>query len=681
MMIERYLEMSAARAGTLAGAAVGGLVGSTRGSKVIGAIDVLHGAAFGHIAGSMVDQYKKNKNRNTDPDYVRQNVHVTVSKVNHGRIAGWFFKKFFNEVGEENWDVKAVLDGEEIGFINIGFLPRLHRFCIYMIEVDPAYRRLGIASMMDKAAKDRFGTYVKSDVFLDDGVKFRGTVGLGKQPAHIDPEEEKKNPKRFRIKAESFMIHNYLEAMKGSTEIQPHQKRVKDKLDKSGAVLAYHGMGSGKTATSIYAMQDHNPDVIVPASLRGNYQKEIDKHTKGGHPHNIMSYEKASKMDKATSKALVMDEPQAIGHAETQRSRTLAGRGAEYERKLLLTGTPIRNHPAELAPLVNLLKGEKILPTEKKEFEAKYVQAVMSNPGFFAKNILGRKPTMTGEYQIKNAEELEKILDGHVDYHMPEQKNFPSKAEEVIKVTMSKDQQKMYNFALAKLNNPILAYKIRKGLPVSKQEAKDLNAFMSATRQISNTSSTYGGTEKHSPKIERAVSELVKRHEEDPKFRGMVYSNFLDSGLRNYKERLDQHGISNAIFDGSLSDKQREQVVNDYNSGKTKALLVSGAGAQGLDLKGTKLVQVLEPHWNSARTEQAKARAIRYKSHDHLPEEDRHVHVQTFHSTLRPGIMDKIGLGRKVKDKSADEVLDEMNERKNKLNNQFLDVLKKSGSK
>jgi hypothetical protein len=483
----------------------------------------------------------------------------------------------------------------------------------------------------------------------------------------------------------------YEESLK--TELQDHQKRVAEKLKKSGGVLAVHGMGSGKSLMSIGATHGDNPDVVVPASLRTNYQKEIDKHTTGGKAHaaNIMSYEKATKEPHATSKTLVMDEPQAIGHADTDRSQAMIKKAAQYDKRLLMTGTPIRNHPHELAPLINIVKGEKALPTDKKEFEQKFIKEIMSKPSMLDR-VRGIAPTVIG-HDIKNRAELENILKGHVDYHMPDQKDFPSHKEETFRVEMSKEQQNLYDFAVKKLNNPILGYKIRKGLPTTKAEAQQLNAFMSATRQISNTTGAFNkdGTAKVSPKIEKAIEELKKRHDSDPNFRGVVYSNYLDSGVRPYSEELKKHGISHHVFDGSLSDKQREQMVHDYNTGKVKSLLISGAGAQGLDLKGTKLVQILEPHWNSARTEQAKARAIRYKSHDHLPENERHVEVQNFHSTLRPNyynklkdapgkLMDKIKGVKRKPDQSADEYLKDMNEKKDALNQKFIDILKHVGS-
>ena len=87
-------------------------------------------------------------------------------------------------------------------------------------------------------------------------------------------------------------------------------------------------------------------------------------------------------------------------------------------------------------------------------------------------------------------------------------------------------------------------------------------------------------------------------------------------------------GASTGI--GAALAPQRDQMVRDYNENKIKALLLSRAGGEGLDLKGTRLIQLLEPHWNEEALKQVTGRGIRYRSHSHLPEDQRKVHVQHF---------------------------------------------------
>lgn len=460
--------------------------------------------------------------------------------------------------------------------------------------------------------------------------------------------------------------------LKETVSLQPHQERAARKLKDKGGVLVYHGLGSGKTLTSLAATQGMPTDVVVPASLRENYKKELKAYTKG-HKPSIMSYEKAVKT-KPKGEALVVDEAHLLGRTDSARSRKLMEQAQDYKKRMLLTGTPIRNHPSEIAPLMNIVRGDEALPVDPQAFSGKFIAEETVNPGLFNRIFRGAKPGV--RYRMKNDKEFKNLVKGYVDYHAPAKEHFPSVSHEVVEAPMSSEQMNYYKYVMGKAG-PGLRWKIKRGLPPSKTEAQQLNTFLSGARQVSNSTKAYGGSG-GGTKINLALDHLEKRHKKDPNFKAVVYSNFLDSGVKSYAEGLERKGIPYAIFDGSLSDKKRKQIVEDYNAGKIKALLISGAGAQGIDLKGTKLVQLLEPHWNNPRLEQAMGRAIRYKSHAHLPEQDRHVHVQRFHSTVPKSFLQKLTGGKS--DMSVDQYLDMLSKQKEELNNQFLDVLKAEGN-
>ena len=69
-------------------------------------------------------------------------------------------------------------------------------------------------------------------------------------------------------------------------------------------------------------------------------------------------------------------------------------------------------------------------------------------------------------------------------------------------------------------------------------------------------------------------------------------------------------------------------VDKDYIGKTCRVLIISKAGAEGVDLVGTNTIYVLDNVWNEATYEQIVARAIRYKSHAHLPEKERYVNVK-----------------------------------------------------
>jgi hypothetical protein len=105
-----------------------------------------------------------------------------------------------------------------------------------------------------------------------------------------------------------------------------------------------------------------------------------------------------------------------------------------------------------------------------------------------------------------------------------------------------------------------------------------------------------------------------------------------------------------------------------YNS------LISSAGAEGLDLKGTKLVQLLEPHYNEEKEKQIIGRAIRYGSHAALPEAERQVLVQRYLAQPGGSWLDRL-LG-KPNTRGTDEYLYDMAQRKSKLNDQVENLMR-----
>jgi hypothetical protein len=460
--------------------------------------------------------------------------------------------------------------------------------------------------------------------------------------------------------------------LRESTKLEPHQVRVQERLKKTPGLLLYHGLGSGKSLSGIAASQGEKTDVVVPASLRGNFQKEVKKHTSGYAP-SIMSYDKAVKTP-ASGNTLIVDEAHMLGAPDSARSQEMLRKAPEYKKRILLTGTPIRNHPYEIAPLLRMVRGDDAVPTDPKAFNEQFISERKVSPGILARIFHGAKAGV--EYRIKNPDKFSSLVKGYVDYHAPARDNFPSVTHETVDVPMSGEQQKYYDFVMQKAD-PALRYKIQRGLPPSKAEASNLNAFLSGARQVANSTKGFGGTEV-TPKIQKAVTALQDLNAKDKNFRGLVYSNYLDAGVRDYASQLKSSGVSHAIFDGSLSDSKRKAMIHDYNAGKIKVLLISGAGSQGLDLKGTKLIQLLEPHWNNARLEQAEGRGIRYKSHDHLPEGERHVLVQRYQSTLPTTFAQK--LLRQKPTMGVDQYLSMLSGKKDALNAQFLDILKQQGS-
>jgi superfamily II DNA or RNA helicase len=476
---------------------------------------------------------------------------------------------------------------------------------------------------------------------------------------------------------------------------QKHQNRVVEKLKtKHPRLMAFHGLGSGKTLTGLMAARQaqkegKNVIFITPAGLTKNIEKEQKKHKiqLDKKRTKTLSYEMAVKkrdelMEDAKNDMVILDEAHKLRNEESTRFKELSPLLEKSPNVLMLSGSPLYNEPKNLSTLVNTLAKDKVLPENAQDFEQQFINRKTINPGIFKRLFLGVKPSSRAE--LKNQAYLKNVLDQYIDYYEPGEKGkafYPKVNETEVKVPMSPEQQKVYDFLEGSLPGHV-KWMVRMGLPPDKKTSKDLNAFASGLRQASNSAAPFKRGSKPgehtSPKIERAASNLIKRLQEDKNFRGIVYSNYLKAGVEPYAELLNKLGVKYEVISGELPMRKRNQVVKNYNGGKTKVILLSSAGGEGLDLKGTKLIQVLEPHWNKEKINQVIGRGVRYKSHTHLPPEEQKVEVEHYMSTTRQTAVDKL-FG--VNPKSMDEYLrDRMND-KDQFNEQIKDVLRKQNDR
>jgi len=464
--------------------------------------------------------------------------------------------------------------------------------------------------------------------------------------------------------------------------LMPHQQRIVDKLkkeDQEGLILM-HGLGSGKTRSSIEAYKALGlpAEVVAPAALKENYRKELKKWI-GKDPKNLKIHSqqeiarKGLEGDDLAGKLLVVDEAHRMRNEGSKLYKALSE--AHPEKRVLLSGTPIYNHPGDIAKLVNMASGQKLMPESRRNFEERYIKRTQV-PNTLMNRIMGLRP---GEHiSLKNKDELKGIFGKYVDYHAGNSEGFPSMSTETVHVPMHDKQKAIYGTMMKELPW-VLRKKVEMGLAPEKRELDKLVHFLTGARMISN--GTHGfekdPSKAVSPKIEKAFEYLKNKMEKDKEYKALIYSNYLDSGVNPYKKLLDEHKIPYGEFSGAIKDSLRNQLVKDYNDNKIRALIVSSAGGEGLDLKGTRLVQLLEPHFNNEKLKQVIGRAARYKSHEALSPEKRKVLVQRYLSAVKPSLLQKI---MREKSTSTDEYLQQLADDKEKLNNQFLNIIKSHNS-
>lgn len=471
-----------------------------------------------------------------------------------------------------------------------------------------------------------------------------------------------------------FMRDELLKVAKVTTPLLPHQQRVVERItrdDQPGLVIV-HGLGSGKTLTSIAAQEALNQPatVVVPASLHENYRKEVRKHTRGGRMPELSTLQRVARGGfTPKGDTLTIDEAHRLRESATKGHQALSAIPAK--KRMLLTASPFYNHPADVSTLINMAAGEKKLPSTRADFSDKYIVQRTHDPGLLKRIFTSQTKGTTEELNPAKAEELKELFGKYVDMHPGSTEGFPRINRQTVRVPMDEHQLGVYDTMMDKAP-PWVAAKVRSGLPPSKTEAKQLNAFLGAARQVANTTAPYESdpTRARDPKIRAASQELKRVLKQDPEARAVVYSNFLAGGIEPYKQKLDAEGIPYGEFTGAMKKKDRDKMVQNYNKGKMRTLLVSSAGGEGLDLKGTRLMQILDPHWNEEKIKQVEGRGARYKSHAHLPPEKQDMTIQRYVST-RPesGLLERWGLSDKGK--SVDEYLTDRAAEKEKLISQF----------
>jgi SNF2 family DNA or RNA helicase len=476
-------------------------------------------------------------------------------------------------------------------------------------------------------------------------------------------------------------------ALRKGVRLQPHQSSALKASKGKGGILLNHGLGSGKTLSSM-AIAEHrrgNVLVVVPASLRENYKKQLKEFVTDDRQgdYHIMSYEKFRRDPEAH---IARIKPNTMVADEVHRLRNfgLTRQAFERVRKKVphmvgLTGTVINNRPEEVVPLTNLVAGHKV--DTQEGFKRRYIKTEKVHPNFWGKHV---KKVAPGEREVmQNHADFKTRYSPHIHQFRgsPEyKKHMPKVTEEEVRVHMTPHQEKLY--AGISQSDPALAYKIRKNLPPSKKELANMNAFMTAARQVSNNPAAYdkkiksGDHMRWSPKFKRMVHDVHRRAKDDPNFRAVTYSSFLHSGVHPQVAELKRKGIKSHAFTGGISDKKRKAMVEDLNQGRVQVLGLSPAGGEGLDLKGVRQVNITEEHWNPQRAGQAIGRATRYKSHAHLPEEHRNVLVKRYFATHKPrGLMQKLKL--KKTPMSADEYINQRRVEKHRLNEEFTGALDK----
>ncbi len=373
--------------------------------------------------------------------------------------------------------------------------------------------------------------------------------------------------------------------------LKDHQKAISRHLACRRGLLCIHSVGSGKTLSAIAAInclytanKTLKTIIVTPKSLQDNFIKEINTYDKQLlQKSNIKLYtinEFIRRNVSCKDTLLIIDEAHnlrtKIKKNKNQNAKALVDCAKKAYRVLLLTATPIVNEIYDISNLISMIDGTNNI--SETAFET-----AIQDPNYFKCKISFFTPD----------------LDYFKTY-------YPQLIEKDVFIKMQGQYLKKYN----SIENDMLRF----------DPKKDPTVFYNGVRRASNKIDN----NLSSPKIKwiKSFFQSAKGNKKT-----VVFTHFLENGITLVINILQKMKIPFAHIDGSLSKEKRKKAVNDYNKNITKVLLISKAGSEGLDLKETRYMILMEPSWNPATIKQVIGRGVRYKSHENLAETKRKVTV------------------------------------------------------
>ena len=383
-----------------------------------------------------------------------------------------------------------------------------------------------------------------------------------------------------------------------------------------GACLA-DDMGLGKTVQMIAFLEYCRINtggqalLILPASLIGNWQKEIERFA----PE--MPYQILHKSDLKSSETiqikenrflyittygmalrleelkdikwdyLILDEAQAIKNPGTKQTKAIKQIPAKM--RIAMTGTPIENRLSDLWSLFDFLN-QGLLGTTK-EF-TNFTKELTNNAVGYSKL---RK--MIQPFILRRLKTDKKIIS-----------DLPDKLEMNAYTTLSKKQIALYKQLIEQIKEKLMESEgiERKGLILS-----SIMKF----KQICNHPDQYLGREdykpEHSGKFEqlREICETIHEKRE----RVLIFTQFREMAepLSDFlKEIFSKEGF---VLHGGTTVKKRNEMVKEFNGERYIPYMVLSlkAGGVGLNLTAANHVIHFDRWWNPAVENQATDRAFR----------------------------------------------------------------------
>ena len=398
---------------------------------------------------------------------------------------------------------------------------------------------------------------------------------------------------------------------------------------RSGGILADE-MGLGKTLQTLSWLQMERSDpslrgrpslIVAPTSLVSNWEHEAKKFTPALAPLVMSGGERHAHWDDIPSAHLVitsyallrrdldryadigfacvvLDEAQNIKNRATQNAQAVKQLQAAH--RVVLTGTPVENGPADLWSIMDFLMPGYLGTYE--EFKGEFELPL----------------SLVGEPECEDARaRLRRKLRPFLLRRRKQDvaKDLPDKIVKVSYSELADDQKTVYKALLESTRSSVKGMVAADGFGKSRMKVlAELMRLRQACCHLKLLKSDPGllaianKAEAPSAKTEQFMEILDEAVAGGHRI--LVFSQFTTM-LGLLRERLEAEGIRHCYLDGETKD--RLVVCQTFNSDASiPVFLISlKAGGTGLNLTGADMVVHFDPWWNPAAEDQATDRAHR----------------------------------------------------------------------
>lgn len=483
------------------------------------------------------------------------------------------------------------------------------------------------------------------------GILIYYDMGYGKTITSISIAEALSDKYEVMIVASKSLHHNYKKEIKKYMNLEKaktSKETIPDKEIDNHIKNRYHFISS-----NAFNMYEQIAKKVMDAEiLKKDSDEEFYK--------NIIN-----NLGNLDGKVIIVDEAhnffKAITNSETGNARKFYDMimRSKDVKLIFLTGTPIDSDPFDLVPCFNMLQGYISMGKQKTTLFSE-------NWREFRKYFISKEGN-----EMINIDKFQDRIVGLVSYYGNTIENEDGSGssdmptllrDKIVKVPMSEKQYIAYENAREKERKEASVGQFGSDKQVgslSKPKASAASTYRVHSRSISNIliprrdgvrqdlsqKQLTENLDVYSPKM----AQIIKNIKSHGQTKGLIYSQFYENegigyftkalkarGYEEYGVKELDHGEKSkkkryAIIAGPIPFDRRQALqdvfnlpVNDHGE-VIHLLLITSTGAEGLNLKGVRHVHIMEPYWNDARIEQVKYRAVRYKSHTHLPANERNV--------------------------------------------------------